>query len=52
MIIELGKSNEIGELFIENRATGSLGHINYWDRGERVSVTMVAVHMGVKEVGM
>jgi len=25
------------------------GHICYWDRGQRVSVTMVAVHMGVKE---
>jgi len=38
--------------FIENRTTGSQGHECYWDRGQRVSVTMVAVHMWVKETGM
>jgi len=52
MIIELGKYNEIGELLIENRTTGSQGHVCYWDGGQKVSVTRVAVHMGVKEMGM
>ena len=52
MIIELGKYNEIRELLIENRTTGSQGHVYYWDGGQRVSVTMVAVHMGVEEMGM
>jgi len=51
MIIELGKYNEIRGLLIENRATGSQGHVCYQDGGWRVSVTMAAVHMGV-EVGM
>ena len=35
-----------------NRATRSQGHIHYWDRDQRVSVTMVAVQMGVKEMVM
>ena len=52
MIIELKKYNEIGELLIENRTTGSLAHVCYWDRGWRVSVTTVAVHMGVKKMRM
>jgi len=52
MIIKLGKYNEIGELLIENRITGSQGHVCYQDGGQRVSVTKVAVHMGVKETGM
>ena len=52
MIIELGRYNEIGELLIQNRATWSQGHICYWDRVWRVSVTMAAVCMGVKETGM
>jgi len=52
MIIELGKYNEIGELLIENRTTGSQGHVCYWDGGQKVSVTRVAVHMGLKEMGM
>jgi len=52
MIIELGKYNEIGELLIENRTTGSPGHVCYWDGGQKVSVTRVAVCMGVKETGM
>ena len=51
MIIELRKYNEIREL-IENRTTGSQGYICYWDRGWRVSVTTVALHMGVEEMGM
>jgi len=52
MIIELRKYNEIRELLIDNRTTGSQGHIHYQDRGQRVSVTRAAVHMGVKEMGM
>jgi len=52
MIIELERYNEIGELLIENRTTGSQGHVCYWDGGRRVSVTMAAVHMGVEEMGM
>jgi len=52
MIIKLERYNKIGELLIENRTTGSQGHICYLDGGWRVSVTMVAVHMGVEEMGM
>jgi len=52
MIIKLERFNKIGELLIENRTTGLKGHICYWDRGWRVSVTMAAVHMGVEETGM
>jgi len=52
MMIKLERYNEIDELLIENRTTGSHGHICYWDGGQMVSVTMVAVCMGVKEAGM
>ena len=52
MIIKLKKYNEIRELLIENRTTGSQGHVSYWDRGWRVSITRAAVHMGVEEMGM
>ena len=52
MIIELGKYNEIRELLIGNRTTGSHGHICYQDGDQRVSVTRVAVHMEVKGMGM
>jgi len=52
MIIKLRKYNEIGELLIENRTTESQGHVSYWDRDWRVSVTRVAVHMEVKGMGM
>jgi len=52
IIIKLERYNEIGELLVENRATGFLGHIHYWDGGQRVSVTTAAVCMGVKEMGM
>ena len=52
MIIKLERNNEIRELLIENRATGSQGHVCYRDRGQRVSVTKAAVHMGVEEMGM
>ena len=52
MIIELETYNEIGELLIGNGTTGLQGHICYWDRGQRVSVTIVAVCMWKKETGM
>jgi len=52
MIIKLRIYNEIGELLIGNGSTGSQGHICYWGGGQRVSVTMAAVHMGVEEMGM
>jgi len=52
MIIKLERFNEIGELLMENRTTGSQGHVCYWDRDWRVSVTRVAVCMGVEETGM
>jgi len=51
MIIELERYNEIREVLIENGTTGLQGHICYWDGGWRVSVTMVAVCMGVEEMG-
>ena len=51
MIIKLERYNEIGELLIENRATRLQGHICYQDRYWRVSVTMEAVHMGVRSQG-
>jgi len=51
MIIELGKHNEAEELHIETRTTGSQDmYAIGWD--QRVSVTMVAVRMGVEETGM
>src|SRR5882724_7200792 len=52
MIIELERYNKIRELLIENRTTGLQGHVCYQDGGWRVSVTMVAVCMGVEEIGM
>jgi len=52
MIIKLRKYNEIRELLIENRTTGSQGHVSYWDGDWRVSITRVVVCMGVKETGM
>jgi len=52
MIIELGRYNEIGQLLIENRTTGSQAHVCYWDGDQRVSVTRAAVHMEVKGMGM
>jgi len=52
MIIKLERYKGIGELLIEIEITVSQGHICYWDRGWRVSVTMAAVCMGVKEMGM
>jgi len=51
MLIKLRKY-KVGELLIETGTTGSQGHICYWDGGQKVSVTMVAVHMGVEETGM
>ena len=51
MIIKLEGYNKIAELLIENRTTGSQGHVCYQDGGWRVSVTKVAVCMGVEETG-
>ena len=53
-IIELERYNEIRELIIENknRTTGSQGHVCYWDKGQRFSVTMAAVHMGMEGMGV
>ena len=52
MIIELRKYNSAEELLIETRTAGFQGHICYWDRDRRVSVTRVAVHMEEKGTGM
>jgi len=52
MIIELGKYNEIGELLMGNRTTGSQAQVSYWDGFQESSVTRAAVHMGVKETRM
>jgi len=52
MIIELRKYNEIRELLIENRTTGSQAQVSYWDIVREASVTRAAVRMGVKEMGM
>jgi len=52
MIIELGRYNEIRELLIENRTTGLQGHVCYWERDWRESVTRAAVCMEVKRMGM
>ena len=49
MIIEVRKYNEIGELLIENRTTGSQAQVSYQDRFQMTSVTRVAVHMGVEK---
>jgi len=52
MIIELKKYNEVRELLIGMGATGLHGHVCYWDGVQRLFVTTVAVHMGVKETGV
>ena len=52
MIIELREYNEIGELVIGDRVTGSQAQVSYWDEVRGASVTRVAVRMGVKEMGM
>ena len=52
MIIKLGNYNKVRELLINNRTTGSQGHVHYWDGDWRVSVTRVAVHMEEKGMGM
>ena len=52
MIIELERYNKIGELLKEIRTTGSQGHVCYQEGGQRVFVTMVAVNIGVEEMGM
>jgi len=52
MIIELRKYNEIRELLIGNRTTGLQAKVSYWDRVWEAPVTMAAVCMGVKGMGM
>jgi len=52
MIIELGRNKDIRELLIENRTTGTQGHICYWNGGQMVSGTRAAVCMEVKGTGM
>ena len=49
MIIKLERYNKIRELLIENRTTGSQGYVCYWDKDQRISVTTVAVCMGVEK---
>ena len=51
MIIEL-RYNEIGELLIGNRTTGSQAQVSYQDGVQRAPVTRAAVRMGVKGTGM
>ena len=36
MIIELEKDNETNQLLIGHTTTGLLGHVCYWDIGQRV----------------
>ena len=52
MIIELGKYNSAEELLIETRTAGLQGHVFYWNRDRRVSVTRAAVCMEEKGTGM
>ena len=52
MIIELRKYNEIRELLIRNRTTGSQAQVSYWDEVRRASVTRAAVCMEVEQMGM
>jgi len=52
MIIELGKYNKTVELLIESRSAGLQGHVSNWDRGQRVSVTRAAVHIGLEKMRM
>ena len=52
MIIELGRYNEIGELLMENRTTGSQAQVSERDGFQVTSVTRAAVRMGVKEMEM
>ena len=49
MIIELGKYNSAKELLIETRTTGFQGHVYYWGKDQRTSITRV--EMG-SELGM
>ena len=52
MRIELERYNKSGEILIENRTTGSQGHVCYRDRDRRASVTRAAVHMELEGMGM
>jgi len=49
---QLERYNETGEQLIEIGIKGSQGHACYQEKGQRVSVTIVAVCIGVKEVRM
>ena len=52
MIIKLRRYSEIGELHIEKGTTGLQAQVSYQDEVWKVSVTRVAVHIGVEEMGM
>ena len=52
MIIEPARYNKIGGLLIEVGSTGSWGYVCYQDEVRMVTVTMAAVHMGKREMGM
>ena len=52
MIIKLRRYNQIVELLIGNRTTGSQAQVSYQDEAWEVSVTRAAVRMGVEETGM
>jgi len=52
MIIELRRYNQIRELLIGTRTTGSPAQVSYQDRVWEAPVTMVAVCMGVEEMGL
>jgi len=52
MRIKLRNYNEFGELLIGNGTTGLQAQVSYQDGILEAPVTMVAVHMGVKEMGM
>ena len=44
--------NEIRELLIRNRTTGSQAQVSYWDEVRGASVTRAAVRMEVEKMGM
>ena len=46
MIIELKKYNKVWALLMGKYTTGLHEHIHHQERGQGVSVAMVAVHMG------
>ena len=52
MIIKLRRYNQIVELLIGNRTTGSQAQVSYQEGVQEAPVTMAAVRMGVEETGM